>query len=201
VQSSKHLGPVRRFVLAGPIGSGKSVLGGMLQRRGALVIEADLIGHQILEPGEVAFPAVAARWPSAVVDGRIDRRRLASVVFADGNALRVLEALTHPHIAARVEARAAGAGERPVAVELPLVADILGEEWPRLVVLADAEVRLRRAVARGMEVEDVKRRMASQPTEARWSASADWVIRNDGSLDELDAEVGRWWAQAVAVRE
>lgn len=185
-------------MLAGPIGSGKTSVGEILRDLGAEVIEADAIGHEVLQPGEVAHPAVAARWPEVVSgDGTIDRARLASIVFSDRRALAVLEALTHPHIAARIERRAATARARLVVVELPLVVDILGEGWPRLVVLADAQTRVARAVARGMDEADVRRRMAAQATEDEWRRSATWVLENDGSPAELATRVADWWAGLV----
>ncbi len=188
---------MRRIVLAGPIGSGKSTVASLLAARGATVIEADRIGHDVISPDGPAFPAVAARWPDTLDGGSIDRRRLAAIVFADPNALLVLEALTHPHIAARIEARADAAGAEPVVIEMPLTADILGVGWPRLVVLAPAGVRFARAEERGMDPEDVRRRMDAQPPDADWRSGADWVIDNDGSRNDLEAQVDRWWAEVV----
>ncbi len=195
-----HPGRLRRVVLAGPIGSGKSTVGAMLAARGAEVIEADVMGHAILQPGAEGHAAVAARWPQVVVDGRIDRGRLAAIVFTDARALRVLEALTHPHIAARIDRLAAQAGDAPVVVEMPLTRDILGNGWPRLVVMASAERRLQRAVRRGMDASDARRRMEAQPGEEDWVASADWVIHNDGSPDDLERVITQWWHDHIAAK-
>lgn len=184
--------------MAGPIGAGKSAVGSMLADRGALLLEADRAGHEVIEPDGAAFPAVAARFPQTLRHGRIDRSRLAGIVFADAHALEVLEALTHPHIAALLETRAAVAADRLVVVELPLVVDILGPGWPRLVVMADEDVRLERAVARGMDPDDVRRRMAAQALEAEWMASATWVMHNNGTREDLEAAVGEWWEREVA---
>lgn len=197
VVPQKH-SPVSRVVLAGPIGSGKSVVGTLLAARGAYVIEADRLGHAVLEPGGEAFSAVTARWPAVVRDGRIDRSLLAGVVFADPSELRRLEAMTHPHIARRIHAAAQEAGDRVVVVELPLVGDLLGAGWHRLVVLAPADVRLARAMGRGMDEEDVRRRMAAQPPHDVWEASADSVIVNDLDEDALAAAVAVWWERFVA---
>lgn len=186
------------MVVAGPIGSGKSTVGSLLAAKGAAVIEADVVGHAVLEPGGESYAAVAARWPEVVVEGRIERNRLAAIVFADARALRVLEALTHPHIAARIDRLAARAGDAPVVVEMPLTTDILGSGWPRLVVMAPAETRLQRAVARGMDVADARRRMEAQPREEAWVESADWVVRNDGSIHDLEQQITQWWEEHAA---
>ncbi|MBA2337236.1 MAG: dephospho-CoA kinase, partial [Acidimicrobiia bacterium] len=119
-----------RVVVTGPIGSGKSVVAALLRQRGATVIDADTLGHAVLGPGGEAFGAVAARWPSVVVDGGIDRSRLAALVFADRTQLEVLQALTHPAIVARIEA-AVGDADEVVAVEMPLLDPTL--RWHRLV--------------------------------------------------------------------
>lgn len=188
---------LRRVVVSGPIGSGKSEVGKMLARRGAFVIEADRIGHAVLEPGAEAYEAVAVRWPNAVVDGRIDRAALASVVFADPTELAELERITHPHIGKRIEAAVHAAGEAIVVVELPLTATMLGDTWHRLVVLAADDVRLRRSVERGMAEGDVRRRMAAQAPFDVWEASADSVIVNEGERPDLERSVKEWWRRHV----
>jgi dephospho-CoA kinase len=187
-------------VIIGPLGAGKSAVAAALARRGAFVVDADSIGHAVLAPGGEAFDAVAARWPSVVVDEAgvpaIDRARLAAIVFADPGELAALEELTHPHIVARIEEMVAAAPDQVVAVEMPLIDPPL--PWHRLVVVAPTPLRYRRAVARGMEPEDVTRRMQAQPDVDRWRAAADSVIDNDGTLENLEAAVDNWWAEFVS---
>ena len=91
-----------RVLLTGGIGAGKSSVGELLRARGALVIDADEIGHQVLEPGGEAFDRVAETWPSVVVDGVIDRRKLADIVFGDPVELRRLEEFTHGAIREKI---------------------------------------------------------------------------------------------------
>ena len=182
-----------RLIVSGGIGSGKSTVLGMLAARGVVVIEADRIGHQVLQPDGSAFAAVAARWPSVVIEGQIDRSRLAAIVFNDGEALGELEAITHPPIAAEIARMVAEAGEHPVALELPLRSDLAGPGWTRIVVDAPAAVRLRRAVDRGMEEDDAEARIATQPDDVTWRGFADMVIDNTGTLEDLQREVERVW--------
>jgi dephospho-CoA kinase len=201
-------------VVNGPIGGGKSTVADMLRGLGAHVINADRLGHLVLEPGAEAHGAVAAAWPDVVVDGAIDRRRLAGIVFADPDELAALERLTHPHIAARIrEAVAAvldadAATTPPVVVlEMPLLSPPEGATGPRadgsggwhtITVIAGEDVRRERAVARGMEPDDAGRRIRAQPPAEDWEAAADTVIRNDGDLDDLRRRVEEWWVRHVA---
>ena len=190
-----------RLLLCGGIGSGKSEVAGMLARRGITVIHADGIGHAVLEPEGEAFRDVAERWPPTVVDGHIDRGRLASVVFGDPTELRMLESITHPHIRARIERILEGVEPgAPVVVELPLLADLLGPGWARAVVDAPDHVRLERLRARGMDDAGIKARMAAQPGREAWLAAADVVVDNRGTPAELEREVDRlvrWMAGPI----
>ena len=184
-----------RIVVFGGIGSGKSTFAALLAELGAVVVEADRVGHEILEPGGAAHQAVAASWPGVVVHGEIDRGRLASIVFADPVELEKLEAISHPLIGSEIQTRAADAGDRPVVVELPLMGRMLGDEWTWVLVDAPAEIRLERAVARGGGRADVRARMAAQPDEDEWHEQADWTIPNTGSIEDLKQAAAELWAQ------
>lgn len=183
-----------RIVVFGGIGSGKSTFAGLLGRRGAIVIEADRIGHSILRPDGAAAAAIAERWPAVVVDGEIDRSALAAIVFTDAEQLAELEAITHPLIAAEIERQARAAEDSPVIVELPLVANILGDGWIWVLVEAPRELRMERAVGRGATAADVAARMDSQPPDEVWHTVADWVVPNVGSLSELEAAAAELWS-------
>ncbi len=180
-------------ILSGGIGSGKSTIGRMLAAAGAFVIDADVVGHDVLKPDGEAYEAVAARWPEAVVDGRIDRGALARVVFAEADRLRELEAITHPAIRSRIQAAAEASSASVIVVELPLATDLLGPGWPRAVVMAPAATRLARLQARGMDRADATRRMAAQPSDEAWRRDADFVVDNTGDLAQMGAEVDRLW--------
>ncbi len=184
----------RLVLLSGGIGAGKSEVGRRLAALGADVVDADLVGHQVLEPGGEAHGAVTARWPAVVVGGRVDRAALGRIVFGDPAQLAELEAITHPAIAARIAARVAGSNRGLVVVELPLAVDLFGAGWDRVVVDAPADVRRRRLVERGMSEEDVAARMAAQPSREEWLAGADYVVDNSGDPADLDEEVAKLWA-------
>jgi dephospho-CoA kinase len=179
-------------VVAGGLGSGKSTVAQLLAAKGATTIDADQIGHEVLEQGGPAYAPVAERWPVVVVDGAIDRQRLAVIVFSDPEQLGELEAITHPAIGAEIARRAREAAGGPVVVELP-VPTIVAPDWTWIVVVADPSLRVERAVARGMEEDDARRRIASQLTEREWRERATHVIVNNGTLAELRGEVDALW--------
>jgi dephospho-CoA kinase len=174
----------RRWLISGGLGSGKSEVRRLLEQSGLHTIDADSVGHSVL--AEEARDAVSARWPQAISNGEVDRRALAAIVFDDPVELAALEAITHPLIFGRIETELEGF-EKVAVVEVPLIDTSLG--WPSMVVDAPDEVRLQRAVARGMAPDDAERRMNSQPDRAEWLASSDLVIPNHGTLTELEDTV------------
>jgi len=193
-----NTGRPRRVIVSGGIGSGKTTVLAILARLGAVVIEADRIGHEVLAPEGPAFAAVAQRWPQVVVGGHIDRGRLAAIVFSDGDELEALEGISHPLIFSEIRSRVARAENRDVALELP-VGDGFGDgEWTRIVVIAAEEVRRARAVERGMEPEDIAGRIAAQRGDPEWIEEADIVIENNGSFADLEARVVAVWEQLAA---
>ena len=186
-----------RIVVAGGIGSGKSTVGDLLRARGALVLDSDAIGHDVLTSGEVVA-LIAGEWPSTVRDGVVDRGRLGEIVFREPAALRRLEAITHPRIRQAILAEAGRHPDETVVVELPLMPEWLGEGWIVWVVDAPREERIRRVVRRGGTSEDAAARIASQPTREMWLEAADVVIENSGDLDDLERAVAAAWSQATA---
>lgn len=187
-----------RVVVFGGIGSGKSTFTDLLGELGALVIEADAIGHEILARDGAAFPEVAVRWPEVVVDGQIDRAALGTIVFSDPAELSALEAITHPLIRTEVARRAESAPARVVVVELPLIGEVVGPGWTWVLIDAPADLRRERAVERGASPKDVRARMAAQPDEQEFHNKADWIIPNAGSIDDLEKAAQELWEKLLA---
>lgn len=173
-------------LLGGGIGAGKTSVGERFGEAGYLVIVADELGHDVLAEGRPAVVEVAQRWPSAVSGGVVDRHALARIVFSDPEALRELEAITHPRIADAIDRRIEAAGSTPVVVEIPVLGVVSGVDAVRIAVVADDEVRVARAVARGGDRDDVLARMRSQIDQAEWRAWADVVIDNSGAWAETE---------------
>lgn len=165
----------------------------MLRARGALVIDADHVGHQVLQRGGEAFLRVIDTWPDVLVGGEIDRQRLADIVFRDRRELEKLEAITHPAIRERIHRLIDQAQQEVVVVEVPLLSDFMGPGWKRVVVDADPDARLSRLRKRGMRESDAASRMHTQPTPDEWQQAAELVIDNSGDEERLDNEVERVW--------
>lgn len=180
--------PQRRWVLSGGIGSGKSEVRRILSDLGVRTVDADSVAHVVIEPDGTAFEAVAARWPEVVTDGRIDRRALGAIVFADETQLRELEEFVHPAIFGRIVADVEDFQDA-VVVEVAILNHRLTGDWGRVVVDAPVDMRVSRAVARGLAEEEVRSRMAMQPTRSEWLAAADLVIPNRGSIGDLESAV------------
>lgn len=176
--------------LGGGIGSGKSTVRRMLEELGVAAIDADSIGHEVLEPDGPAFAQVAERWPDVVVGGRIDRAALGRVVFGSPDALAELESYTHPHIFGRIAGRLQSLSG-PVVVEVPLLDRPAFADFGRIVVDCSDDLKLERLIGRGMPEHEARQRMQSQPSRQQWLASADLVVPNHGDLGELWESVGQ----------
>jgi dephospho-CoA kinase len=193
---------VLRIGLTGGIGSGKSTVAALLAEHGAVIVDADRIAREVVEPGTPGLAAVVAEFGERVLaaDGSLDRPSLAGVVFADPAARARLDAVVHPLVRARAAELVAAAPRDAVVVQdVPLLVET-GQAASYdlvLVVRADVEERVRRLVGRGLTAEDARARIASQATDEQRAAVADVVISNDGDRDDLAAQVDRFWTDRV----
>ncbi|MEZ5116848.1 MAG: dephospho-CoA kinase [Candidatus Nanopelagicales bacterium] len=192
-----------RVGLTGGIGSGKSEVARRLAELGAVVVDADAIAREIVEPGQPALAEIRAEFGDAVMapDGSLDRAALAAVVFSDAERLAALNAITHPRIAQRSAALIAAAPADAVVVyDMPLLVENgLTDGWD-LVVVVDCpdEARVDRLVRdRGMDPDDARARIAAQATREQRLAAADVVLDNAGTRDALRAQVDALWARLV----
>ena len=191
--------------LTGGMGVGKSTVASLFLERGAVVIDADDLAREVVEPREPAYAAVVERFGPSVVaaDGRLDRRALAEIVFSDPAARADLEAVVHPAVAAARDRRLAqlAGTDRIVVAVVPLLVEVGWDDADAVVVVdCPEEVAVRRLVeGRGMEEADVRRRMAAQAARAERLARADLVITNDGTPADLAAEVDRAWERIQAI--
>jgi dephospho-CoA kinase len=198
--------PVLVVGLTGGIGSGKSTVARLLADKGAVVIDADRLAREVVEPGTEAYRRVVERFGPGVVapDGTLDRPALARIVFADPEARRDLERITHPAIGARMAERMAelSGTDAVVVLDVPLLVESGRTDVAGVIVVdCPEEVAVERLVAqRGMDPVDARRRMAAQASREERLARADFVIDNSGSPEELRAQVERAWAWIEGLR-
>jgi dephospho-CoA kinase len=189
--------------LTGGAGAGKSTVAARLRELGAVVIDADALAREELEPGSDGLAEVVKAFGDGVLhpDGSLDRAALAAVVFADPERRRRLEAITHPRIAGRTSELLADAPADAVVVhDIPLLVEKAMAPAYDLVVVVDApeEERVRRLVRRGLPEDDARARIAAQATRADRKAVADVWLENNGSADELRAAVDALWKDRLA---
>ncbi|MFD7201725.1 dephospho-CoA kinase [Streptomyces sp. NPDC059893] len=185
--------------LTGGIGAGKSEVSRLLVEHGAVLIDADRIAREVVEPGTPGLTAVVEAFGSHVLapDGTLDRPALGAIVFADADRLAVLNSIVHPLVGARSAELEAAAGDSVVVHDVPLLAENGLAPLYDVVVVVDAspETQLDRLVRlRGMSEEDARARMAAQATRDKRLEIADIVIDNDVPLGELHRRVGAVWA-------
>jgi dephospho-CoA kinase len=185
--------------LTGGIGAGKSSVSRRLARRGAVVIDADLLAREVVAPGTPGLAEVVAAFGPGIVgaDGALDRPALGARVFGDDAARRCLEGIIHPRVRARsAELAAAAPADAVVVNDVPLLVETgLAASYHLVVVVeTDRDVRIRRLIeTRGMTGEAAAARIAAQADDARRRADADVLIRNDAGLGDLDARLDRLW--------
>lgn len=188
--------------LTGGIGAGKSTFAAFLAERGAQVIDADQIGRDALAPGEPAWHSVVSQFGDEIlVPGamQVDRKRLAGIVFEEPRKLAALNAIVHPVILQRIadDLEKLSRTDAVVVVDAALITELgLRDALDAVVVVTTSrQERVDRLVrTRGMSLDDVNARMASQASPEELEAKADYVVRNDGTLEDLAAEADRVWA-------
>lgn len=185
--------------LTGGIGAGKSEVSRLLASYGAVIVDADKIAREVVEPGTPGLAAVVAEFGDGVLapDGSLDRPKLGGIVFSDPEKLKALNAIVHPLVGARSAELEASAGPDAVVVhDVPLLTENGLAPLYDLVVVVDAAVgtQLDRLVRlRGMAEDEAKSRMAAQATREQRLAVADLVIDNDGPLEALEPQVRAVW--------
>jgi len=186
--------------LTGGIGAGKSTVAGMLAARGAVVVDADAIAREVVEPGTPALAKLAERFGPGILqaDGSLDRPALAAVAFVDDDTRKELEAITHPAIGEEFLRRVAEAPADAVVIhDVPLLVESKrGFEYACVIVVeAPLETRLDRLEARGVPRDDARRRIGLQASDEDRRKVATWVVDNAGNLAGLEKQVDEIWAE------
>lgn len=183
--------------LTGGIGAGKSTVGNMFAQLGALVVDADQLARQAIEPGSIGFDEVVAAFGEQVLtDGDIDRKKLGAIVFKDSAKRKILESIVHPKVQELLAARISTLNPGEVLIyEIPLLVETGSQEKFDYVITVESDIenRLDRLFERGLDEDEAERRIAAQASQAQREAVADFVIVNDGDRAELFTEVVRIW--------
>lgn len=190
---------VRRIGLTGGIASGKSAVAELLRAKGAVIVDADVLAREVVEPGTPGLAAIVDRFGRGVLlpDGRLDRARLGQLVFSDADARADLNAIVHPAVrrrAAEVESDAP-AGSVVVHV-IPLLVETGQAASFDLVVVVDVDptIQVDRLRARnGLSRADAEARLAAQASREERLRAAHVVIDNSGNRDALEAQVDGLW--------
>lgn len=192
--------------LTGGIASGKSTVSRLLRERGAPIVDADQIVHQLQAPGSPLLAEIAAAFGPEVIrpNGSLDRPRLGSIVFGDPAKRRQLEAIVHPPVRAQIWAEVAQhekAGAQAVILDIPLLVEggwqeQLDRVW---LVWVDATTQVERLMARdGLTREGALARIGAQMPLDQKRAYADLVIDNSGSLAQTEVQVDQAWRSLLA---
>jgi dephospho-CoA kinase len=195
-----------RIGLTGGIGSGKSTAAARFAELGALVIDADAIAREVVEPGTPGLSAVVAWFGPETLspDGSLDRPALAKLVFEDQQALASLNAIVHPLVAERRAELMAAAGPDAVVVsDVPLLVENgMAADFDAVVVVeAPLDQRLARLARRGLPEPEARARIARQASDEQRRAVATVLLDNSGSRDELARQVDAAWRRLTGPAE
>ncbi|MFA5883703.1 MAG: dephospho-CoA kinase [Acidimicrobiia bacterium] len=193
--------------LTGGIGSGKSTVARLLEGRGAVIVDADQVARDVVEPGQPAFEQLVDRFGPEVVgpDGRLDRPRLAEIAFATDEGTAALNAITHPAVGEEFLRRMTSAPADAIVVcDVPLLveSETAASRGYELVIVVEAprDLRLDRLEERGVPRADAEARMAKQATDERRRAVATHVVDNSGDRAHLEAQVDAVWRELSAIQ-
>ncbi|HWI00682.1 MAG TPA: dephospho-CoA kinase [Propionibacteriaceae bacterium] len=191
-----------RVGLTGGIASGKSVVAEELAARGAVIIDADVLAREVVEPGTPALAAIRDRFGESVIDdGRLDRAHLGQIIFADPQARRDLEQIIHPAVRARAAQLEQAAPSGAVVVHvIPLLVETGQQDDFDFCVVVDVdhETQRRRLMARnGLTAAEADARISAQASREERLAAADIVLHNGSGVAELKAEIARLWGKLV----
>jgi len=195
---------VLRVALTGGIGSGKSLVGEILEELGALVIDSDQLAREVIERGSPGYEEVVTAFGDSILsEGQIDRSKLAAVVFNESDLRKKLESIIHPLVREAAEKLARKLPSGAILInQIPLLVESDGAKRFDYVVTvsADEEIRRERLRLRGLKDYEITQRMAAQVSDLEREKIANYTIRNDGSINELTRAVEALMANELLPR-
>lgn len=193
--------------LTGGIGSGKSTVSAELARRGAIVIDADLVVRELQSPGGAVLAAMVELFGEGILaeDGTLNRQVVADIVFNDAEQLKALNAIVHPKVGEEIDGRieAQRASDNVVVLDVPLLVESKAYETEGIIVVdTDPELAVQRLVEfRGFNADDARARMKLQATREERRAVAAFIVPNDGTQEELMTEIDECWTWIQSKRD
>ncbi len=185
--------------LTGGIGSGKSTVSAEFARRGAVVIDADLVVRELQSPGGAVLAAMVEHFGETILapDGTLNRQAVADIVFNDPEQLKALNAIVHPKVGAEIDGRieAQRDTDKVVILDVPLLVESKAYETEGIIVVdTDPEIAVQRLVEfRGFNADDARARMKLQATREERRAVAAFIVPNDGTQEDLMAHIDDCW--------
>ena len=187
--------------LTGGIGAGKSTVAQNFAELGALVVDADQLARMAIERGSDGFAQVLLRFGDEIIlNGDIDRKKLAEIVFSDESARKDLEKIIHPRVQDTFAEVVEDLEHDDILIyEIPLLAETDAAEKFDYIITVEADIELRKArlLKRGLYISQIEKRMAAQASQESREAIADSVIRNDGDEDSLLRQVENLWESVL----
>jgi dephospho-CoA kinase len=187
--------------LTGGIGAGKSTVAQNFAELGALVVDADQLARMAIERGSDGFAEVLLRFGDEIIlNGDIDRKKLAEIVFSDEGARKDLEKIIHPRVQATFAEVVEDLEHDDILIyEIPLLAETDAAEKFDYIITVEADIELRKArlLKRGLYISQIEKRMAAQASQESREAIADSVIHNDGDEDSLLRQVENLWESVL----
>ncbi|CAB4346177.1 MAG: dephospho-CoA kinase [Actinobacteria bacterium] len=185
--------------LTGGIGSGKSTVSAELARRGAIVIDADLVVRELQSPGGAVLAAMVELFGDGILaaDGTLNRQAVADIVFSDPEQLKALNAIVHPKVGQEIDGRieAQRESDNVVVLDVPLLVESKAYETEGIIVVdTDPEIAIARLVEfRGFNADDARARMKLQATREERRAVAAFIVPNDGTQEDLMTKIDECW--------
>ncbi|MEY3511345.1 MAG: hypothetical protein RL486_10 [Actinomycetota bacterium] len=192
--------------LTGGIGSGKSTVSAEFARRGAIVIDADLVVRELQSPGGAVLAAMVEHFGDTILaaDGTLNRQAVADIVFNDPEQLKALNAIVHPKVGEEIDGRieAQRQSDNVVILDVPLLVESKAYETEGIIVVdTDPEIAVQRLVEfRGFNADDARARMKLQATREERRAVAAFIVPNDGTQEDLMTHIEECWTWVQSKR-
>ena len=174
----------KAIVITGPIGSGKSKVLSIINRLGYNTVDLDVVSGDILL-SEKSEEFLSKNFPSALINGRVSRENIAEIVFNDKSKLEILENYLHPKVLIKLN-EIIKKNDDITFVEVSAPKN-LHKDFQTVVIWASQDERVKRLIDRGMEINDIRNRIKSQPTDEWWQSIGTLIINND--LDQLEIDI------------